>query len=303
MCKVAAVMRVTDKNRTEVWGFMQILGSFMTPGNDDGLGYAAFDNKGKLFGERWLNNSSAFQDLAFTKGLNAEKMNRAYSFFGDKVLRDEAQAIILHTRAATCGRGIANTHPFVNDIDNPTVATIHNGIIYNDLVFPKKYSTCDSEVLVHLYDTYDAQVSIKNINQFIPQLSGWFTVLNLLTDMSGRMVLDAYTDNGRLVSYFIPELETRVYSSNYSDIEDTATFMGMTYEKPIGLAAGKAIRMDILSGEIVERVNLKDEDIHITQDTDRKFIAGMRNVTEANGNFDDEDFAKGFFERYNRGRY
>ncbi len=98
MCKVAGVTKITDNNREDVWVFMQLLGELISQGNDDGLGYAAFDKGGNIFGEKWLINKTAFKDLSQIKKMNAEKMKNIYTFFGDTVLRDQAQAIILRQR-------------------------------------------------------------------------------------------------------------------------------------------------------------------------------------------------------------
>jgi hypothetical protein len=281
MCKVAGVTKINNKNRDEVWLFMQILGDYMSIGNDHGLGYAAFDGDGKLFGERWLHNNTAFTDLSQTKGINAEKMANIYSFFGDKVLRDDARAIILHTRFATCGRGIANTHPFIDDLDNPTVATIHNGVISNDDQFEKKYSTCDSEVLVHLYKKWSVNKDIKLLNKFAGDLSGWYTVLNLATDANKKPVMDIYTMNGRLTSYYIPALDVRVFATEARNIQATAEFMNLELTEPKDILKHRAYRVDVVSGEITHRVQL-------VKPKEPRFVY-------AEGSFEDFDFRESFF--------
>lgn len=276
MCKVASVTKVTDKNRDEVWTFMQILGEYMSYGNNHGLGYAAFDRNFKLFGERWLINKHAFLDMSYVKGLTAAKMNNLYSYFGDKVVRDEAKAIVLHTRFATCEKSIQNTHPFVDDEENPTVAIIHNGVINNHREFEKKFSTCDSEVLAHLYKKHDVAAGLSNLNKYTSDLTGWYTVLNLTKDNEDTPILDIYTQNGRLCSYYIPELDARVYSSAAVDIEATAKFLGMTLTLPTRAKAKQAYRVNALTGEPMDRIEFKEHD--------------WKNVTYAEGNADDESF-------------
>lgn len=292
MCRIAGVTKINDDNRDSVWLFMQILGEAMSVGNSDGLGYAAFDKSKKLFGERWLFNKTAFSDLSKMRGLDAKKANNIYSFFGDKVLRDEAQSIILHTRMATCGRGIQNTHPFVNDLDNPTNAIIHNGIIYNDNAFKKKFSTCDSEVLTHLYDDHDVNGDLSNLNNFTGLLEGWYTVLNLSTNKAGRMVMDLYTDNGRLSSYYIPELDVRVYSTSAQDIQQTAAYLGLSIEDLQVMEANTAQRIDVLTGEVLDECNLVDAVVE--SESLGNFAS---NVHYMEGNFDDDGFASNFFRK------
>jgi Glutamine amidotransferase domain len=289
VCKVAGITKVTDKNRDDVWLFMMALGELMSRGNGDGLGYAAFDKSGKIFGERWLMNKTAFTDMSGVRNLTAEKMNKIYNYFGDKVLRDEAQAIILHTRAATCGRGILNTHPFINDIDKPTSAIIHNGIIANHDALVKKYSSCDSEVIVHLYEEMKVAAKFENIREVMQGLLGWFTVACLATDETNRMVMDIFSDAPRLAGFFIPELDTRIYSTQADDIVRAAESLGMTYKEPFVIKANTAFRVDVLTGQVIDKV--KGAEYSYEQ-----FLRDSGVVLEE-GNFDDAEFREAFFGR------
>ncbi len=259
MCKVAGVTKVNDANRTDVWLFMMILGEIMSTSNNDGLGYAAFNKQGKIFGEKWLYNKGAFTDFTRMKSLTTGMIRRIYQAIGDKVERDDAQAIILHTRMATCEKNIQNTHPFVNDVDHPTLAIIHNGVIRNDEMFLKKYSTCDSEVLVHLADEYRVADSLDNLRRFTKDLQGWYTVLGLTTDGEGRMVMDMYSDGTRLNSYYIPELNTRVFSTSAADIKTAAKECGMTVVEHWEISRNTALRIEVLTGDIISYAEIKDE--------------------------------------------
>ncbi len=278
MCKLASVSKITDENRELAWAFMRLLGQRISINNTDGLGYAAFDKQNRIFGERWLVNHSAFRDLTEVKGVNSKNINQIYTFFGEEVKREEAQALILHARMSTCGGGHKNTHPFVDNIDNPKTVTIHNGIIYNDHQFTKKYSTCDSEVLVHLYEQFKVNEELANLSAFNSTIKGWYTVINLSTTPKGRMVMDIYTDNGRLSSYFIPELGTRVYSTSAEDILSVATFLNLTVEDRQTMAANTAMRIDVETGEEIEHIKL-------TVPKAKPF----NNVTYMNGSLDDPD--------------
>lgn len=281
MCKVAGIANVNDSNRQDAWLFMMILGEYMSKWNEDGLGYAAFDKSGNLFGERWLINKTAFCDLNDIQNIPAPLIKSMYSSFG-QVNKSEAQAIILHTRAATCERGIHNAHPFVNDIVNPTSAIIHNGMISNDHMFVKKYSTCDSEVIVHLYDQLKVSENLENVKQVMRELIGWFTVLALTKDPENRLVMDIFTDAPRLHSYHIKELDTRVYSTDWNHIELTAREFGMTCVEYMGFKANTAHRIDVLTGKMIQ-----------TMKTTGKFeYTGSGQVIYAEGNADDMDFNK-----------
>jgi predicted glutamine amidotransferase len=295
VCKIAMVPKVTDRNRSDVWVFAQLLGELISQGNTDGLGYSAFDKQGRIFGEKWLINKTAFKDLTQIPGINSNKLENIYQWFGQEVIRDEAQAIILHTRAATCARGIANVHPFVDNPLDPKVALIHNGMIYNDRKFKKKYSTCDSEVLVPLYAENKVAASLSNLNEFTAKLEGWFTVLALSTDKDERMVIDAFSDNGRLGSYYIEELETRVYSSYASDVLRIATALGFHATDEQNMEADTAFRIDAINGEVLEKIKIK-ANIPVNVYGGRGMWDDWEpNVTRASGNLDDADFVNRWF--------
>lgn len=254
MCKILSVPKVNDANRDAAWLFVMKLGEVISRFNNDGLGYAAFDKQGKLFGERWLFNHMAFTDFAKDKGYTAEQADKVYNFFGDKVVRDEAQAIILHTRMATCEKGINNTHPFVNDKDNPEIAMIHNGIISNHRRLLKKYSSCDSEVIVHLFDQENVKENLDNMANVTRQIDGWYTTLSLLKDSNGIMVMDALSDSQRLSSYFIKELDTRVYSTDPRDIIEVVRHFNFTASGFMVIKSNTAVRINAVTGEIMSEV-------------------------------------------------
>lgn len=296
MCKIASVAKITDKNRKDVWAFMIALGEFMSSYNKDGLGYAAFDKSGNLFGEKWLRNHLAFTDFSEEKYLTPLKIERLYSFFGDKVLKQEAQAIIFHTRAATCGIGIENTHPFVNDKDKPTSVIIHNGMIANHDEHLKKYSTCDSEVLVHLYDKHKVNQNLDNIKQVTPQLLGWYTVLALAKNAEGKMIMDVFTDAPRLNSFYIEELETRVYSTSAQDIKAAAKIFGYTCKDHEQIRADSAFRVDVLTGEATEAIKTTGGKFKYTRKPIFPTVVNGQ-LVYAEGNFDDEEFQKKWLRR------
>lgn len=291
MCKVAAVTNITDKNRDDVWVFMQLLGQLISLGNNDGLGYAALDKAGNVFGEKWLVNETAFRDLSTVKTVNSENINRVYDYFG-KVNRSDAQGIILHTRAATCGKGIKNTHPFIDDKENPTVAIIHNGIIYNERQFTRKYSTCDSEVLAHLYTENKVAEDISNLNKFTQKLDGWYTVLNLSKrPTDNRLILDAYTQNGILGSFFVKELNTRVWSSRASDVMEIAKALGMNATDEQVLKSDTAIRIDVLTGEPIVHLKIRSG----YQIPIRVYPSLTGKIHVMTGNLDDKAFREKYF--------
>lgn len=291
MCKISGATKITDKNRSDVIAFMQLLGQRMTPGNSSGLGYAALDSKGEIFGEKWVINESAFRDLSKIPNVTPEKLKKIYGSFGANIKLNEAQAIILHTRAATQGAiCVANTHPFIDDEEAPSVAVIHNGWVHNEKMFTRKYSTCDSEVLAHLYKENEVSKDLGNLNKFVPDIDGWFTCLTLGKDAGGNMIMDAFTDNGRLTSFFIKELDTRIWSSESSDIYEIARAVGLTAVEPIKMVRDTAFRVNVLTGEEMAHVKLEASTVVPVRYESSGFWEGWENIEAMHGNADDEAF-------------
>lgn len=281
MCKVAGVAGITDKNRDDVWLMMIALGDLMSRGNNDGIGYAAFDRNNNIFGERWLKNNTWFTDLSRDKRIRKELLNNIYNFFGDRVDRENVKSIILHTRASTNTISMENTHPFVDDIDNPTAALIHNGIIHNDEMFKKKYSTCDSEVILTEYLKAEAFQNATKISNFTKKLEGWYTCMVLAKDADEKPIIDVFTDNGRLASFWIPKLKVRIYASESADIVRAAATLGIKVEKMQRMEPNTFMRINADTGEVFQEGELEN----------RK--RGGR-VVHASGSLDDPDFIKNF---------
>lgn len=263
MCRVAGVTGITDKNRKKIWEIIEELGVRMTPGNRDGLGYAAFDKKGNIFGEKWIYNYKAFQDRSNKIAtIGANRVDRAYTFFGDLKI-NEARGIILHTRAATSGSiSIKNTHPFIEPLEKPDFALIHNGGISNHSQLIKKHSTCDSEVILHEYIYSEVNKDLKKMNDVFNTLRGWYTCLILAKDKDGQPIMDILTNTGMLHSVFIPELNCRIYTTNKYDLIDTCDFFDLKYEGLFKFKDNCYRRLNIDTNEIIEKGYLKKEEIN-----------------------------------------
>lgn len=260
MCKVAAVMQIKESNRKKVWNFMKKLGEEMTHYNNDGLGYAAVDLKDKIFGEKWLDNGAAFGKSHINHNLPTAGPY-AYDSFGE-VNREEAKSIILHTRMATCSIGIDNTHPFVDDLENPTKALIHNGVIYNHASFLKKYSTCDSEALLTSYIEEQVAEDSENIKHLFEAIEGWFVVFNFTT-IEDKVYLDLFTNVDRLVSSYVDELGTTVFSTSQTDIINTCKHFGYTFKNMKHYPSDKFWRFNINTGEVVKKIDTYSPDTKI----------------------------------------
>lgn len=275
MCKVMIMPKVTAETRENALRFIDVMGKLMTTGNNDGLGYAAVDTEGKLFGERWLTNSAAFPELqtkrkdpvisslnsvltyADKETISTEVKQSEYTNFGDVKLNDIA-AITLHTRMATSAKGIHNTHPFV---DKDT-SVIHNGVIHNTEDFKFTLSTCDSEAILISY--LEEKVNInpqKFLNNMSGRLVGYYAAATFSRDASGRRILDIFkAHNNNLVVAWIEELDTFVFTSMQHNIKEACETLGFVVPKCRSIADGHFIRMLAGSNDITELYSFKEGD-------------------------------------------
>jgi hypothetical protein len=112
------------------------------------------------------------------------------------------------------------------------------------------------------------------------------------------MVMDAFSDSGRLGSYFIKELNTRIYSTYAEDVHKIATNLGLTPIDEEQIAADTAFRLDVLTGGQIEFVNMKTESfVPVRKYHDLDDWSSWPNITHAEGNLDDERFTAQWFQR------
>jgi glucosamine 6-phosphate synthetase-like amidotransferase/phosphosugar isomerase protein len=168
-------------------------------------------------------------------------------------------------------------------------------MIYNHDIFPRKYSTCDSEVIAHLYETNKVGHSISKLSEFTEKMEGWFTVLALLKDDGGKMVMDAFSDSSRLGSYFIKELNTRVYSTYADDVAKVAKALGLTPVDMEQIKPDTAFRLDVLTGEQIEFSEIKTSaNVPVTVYSEADW-EGWANISTMEGNMSDDAFRQRFF--------
>jgi hypothetical protein len=236
-----------------VQDFIQEMGKEMTGGNNDGLGYAAFDKEGNLFGERWHNNNEAFDvrdpiteqdETVINRCLNFIWKEENYDSHGVVDLNNIA-SIILHTRSATSGKEFCNTHPFVRD----NTALIHNGIIRNHEKFDKEVSSCDSESILTQYlknEVFDKPEAIKDA---LKPLHGYFAC-GVLSYMNDVPVVDVFRDKqARLSAAFIKEFNTIVFTTDIDDLMKAAKSCQLTVSGPYKVDTEKMIRYHALTGD------------------------------------------------------
>ncbi len=253
MCKIFAVAGIKPSTQDKVWKFAQAIAKPMSKGNNDGLGYAAITAEGKIFGERWLNNNHAFKRPPegddnllmgmFKEALETKNETFEYNSFGEVDL-SKMVALTLHTRAATSAKGLANTHPFVQN----DTALIHNGIIRNTTDFKFTLSTCDSEAILISYLNKEVGVNPEAINEAAKLLKGYYAC-GVLTNTEEGPILDIFKSGARMHIAHVKELETYVFSTDDDDIKDTCKLFGYNHGSLFTVMNGRFLRVDALTGK------------------------------------------------------
>lgn len=257
MCKVFIIAGIKDTTRERAVEFTKLMGELMTPSNDDGLGYAAVDAAGKLSAERWFHNKEAFKtsgpwlpDITLQNKFNkfikpSDTIKTTYTKHGDVAL-DKVVAITLHTRAATSGVSMENTHPFISN----DTSVIHNGIINNVEDFKFTLSTCDSESILISYLENKVNVDAAGMNAVANSLVGYYACAVFSRDSKGTRILDVFkAHNDNLCVAYIAELETWVMSTSAHDIKTACGKLNMHCGTVFNLIDGVLVRINPVTGD------------------------------------------------------
>lgn len=261
MCKLAILTGITNETKDNAWVFVKEMSKQMSAPNcveKDGIGYAAIDDQGQLFGEKWVNYQDAFKNrspygseidnqiLKKFKILNREKVYGTFGIFNENI-----RTITLHSRTSTNEVSYKNTHPFVEN----STSLIHNGIIYNHNEFEKKTSTCDSEVLLHLYNKHNIANKPGKFRKIASKLDGYYAMGVLSKTNEGMPVLDVIKDNAaKLEAFFIQELNTIVFATPKYDgnpVEAACKALGFTIVSKYEVKDNRLQRFNALTGEAI----------------------------------------------------
>jgi hypothetical protein len=255
---------INDENRELATKVIKGMAVEMSSESDkDGLGYAALTDEGELFGERWLYNSEAFKDrvesdpdaltLAKESGGALEcTIPEKYGVIGKGPAGlSSITAITLHTRYATTARGFQNCHPFVTP-DGKT-SLIHNGVINNHMQLTKKYSTCDSEAILHEYISEGVADKIINVEKMAKKLYGYYACGVFATTSEGFRVLDVFKDGrAQLHGVYIKELKTPVLTTKLEFIQKVAKDLGLTISQIYKVKDDMILRFNPYTGTILD---------------------------------------------------
>lgn len=255
MCKILVMPGVKTDNQEALLDFIKEMGEEMTMMNTDGLGYAAIDTEGKMFGERWHNNREAFDVRNPITELDKNIMEKCLGFLWKEESYDShgvvnlgnISSLILHTRSATSGKDFCNTHPFVNQ----NTALIHNGIIRNHEKFDKEVSTCDSEAILAQYLKHNVAENPEAIKDATKPLAGYWAC-GVLSYSNGEPIVDIFRDKqARLSSAYIKEFNTTVYTTDIDDLMKAAKSCALTVTSVFTVEREKMIRYHALTGDVL----------------------------------------------------
>jgi len=246
MCKIMVITNIKDSTRDKALDFIKEMAPKLSVNNNDGLGYAALDDSGNLFAERWFKNSNAFKKPVSSPFKNLVSFdNIEYNSEGNVNL-DKVTAMTLHTRMATCEKSLKNTHPFIKD----GTSVIHNGVIRNPEVYKPMMSTCDSESLLNGYLSFDLANNPKSLETMVNPLQGYWAVA-AFSKVQDSYVLDIFKHNANLYAVFVDDLETWVFSTNSNDITMVCDKLGFTYSSAGSVENNSHIRLNPISGEVI----------------------------------------------------
>lgn len=267
------------EHKPKIQKILEAASKSMSYVEDDGIGYAAITSSGRIYGEKWVKNSEAWNvrtkpvptfgeifiqsllDKA-AKNLKLTSTEVLYEKFGSNPsteLTDDTVAVILHARKQTTGGvSIQNTHPFYmidREDEKPDIALIHNGTINNHLTLKKKFSTCDSEVILHQYDEHGLNYNPWSIQKLADNIAGLYTVGVLTSTYSGEdlvPILDIFKHNKDLHVGYCPAIETAIFTTNTTTFDSISRETGFEITNVTEITDGYFIRIDATTGSRLE---------------------------------------------------
>lgn len=256
MCKLAFLTNINGNNRSNAMKFIVEMSELMSSMDKDGFGYAATNNLGEIFGERWLNNRDAFVERNALSEIDKNLIKqykgflgkeRKYDSFGEVDL-ENVTSITLHARMATSGKEFFNTHPFL--INGTTL--VHNGVIRNTEELDIIHSTCDSEGILNKYNEYDVTNKPVNIQKVAHALDGYYACGIFSVQKDGKTILDVFKDQGAsLTGFVIEELGGVVFATSGYHVIDACRKLGFNIQSIFDVASGMLLRINAITGDVI----------------------------------------------------
>src|SRR5690606_14634206 len=146
---------------------------------------------------------------------------------------------------------LSNVHPFVSG-DGKT-ALIHNGVITNHDLLTKKFSTCDSEVILHEYDDCSVKDEISKIQQVADNLWGWYACAVISQNSDGKWLLDIFKEmQANVTVTYVHQLDSVVFCTDGEMIKEACKRLKWQYSTILDVEPDVIIRHDAMTGEVLQ---------------------------------------------------
>jgi len=181
MCKLIAMSSLSCKTLKHASRLIKLSSDLLGSTQRDGFGYALKTSDG-VFIERYLNPAAcngmgtlkASRDLLPATLQTQLVYGVDYDQHGNLPSKTPLNgSYIAHGRTATCGKNIANTHPFTGYNDGEQWTIAHNGVVdWNGATYPLQ-TTCDSEHLLNCFLYANGEQSFKD------GISGYLAIVGI----------------------------------------------------------------------------------------------------------------------------
>ncbi len=242
MCKNFMLTTTNNLTESQFLKLRQIVAEKLTSGRDnDGFGYATFNQSGEVFGERFLETrffnfqmlpnvvpkeprteieTREPKDIPTQLRLifNADKIAppKAANFFG--TYSRPVGAFIAHGRLSTNAVTIGNTHPH----RSANFTLIHNGVVQNVGDLKVFDSTCDSEFLVKYFEK-------GGLNSMVSGVTGNYAIGILEHNTHNLCIIkDDRTD---LFGAWVPHLGATAIATSQEHLHDILKSMKWKHSK------------------------------------------------------------------------
>lgn len=181
MCKLIAMSSMSCKTLTQASKLVLSASKLLGASQRDGFGYAV-KTSDSVFIERYLNpqSCSGMGTLKASRDLLPATLQTQLVYGNDYdqhgIAPSKASSLgcfIAHGRTATCGKNIANTHPFTGFKDGKQWTIAHNGVVdWSGEKLPLQ-TTCDSEHILNCF------LHLNGEQSFAEGMSGYAAVIGI----------------------------------------------------------------------------------------------------------------------------
>lgn len=271
MCKIFAVAGLNAESAPKAMALLKRATPALTANDKDGFGYSTFARETGLWVERWLTPKYAWRlrnGPQVSKRLNGmiTPLTSLHSTVGREPKEETITSLIAHSRMATCGVSMSNTHPFVGKTDIGKFALIHNGVVYGNLDL-RGSDNCDSVGILNEYLRRDVPSFPANIAEVAEHLSGSFACAVLAhAKQDVPPYMDIFRNSGSQLHAIEVEDIGIVFCTSDTIVCDAAVSLGFNILNIATVDTGRLIRLDAVSGEVLTTATFQGDHYHSRND-------------------------------------